>query len=408
MGQFNPSQEKPIENTEFFKLFMPRMYGPAHPKKRSPKFGVARELGQYANTLAEGIQDEYNSQKLKWEIACRNAIQFMRNAIKKRDDLIKEIDNDARRDAEIASLVFGMLTAGSLRFLGAFVQYNYLPNKFNQTVTHLGLNKHGILVRFDQTKEFSKIKASALGGIVQDVGKEAVSLGLKAAAPDPIHEAVSENWVSDMERRFFNMLDENCLMVWNTLAGLKQWVERHPEDPDSFGAVWASFTNSREVKARGLIAEHFNRVRKQLATQWYFFGKDPVSFNQTRIENACERALWAGHVLTRVPNTVEWIEERDGRGGWRRRNRKGLADKIVDRLKHLNVVMAETQKDRGEQGSRVALSREPFPTVKVVDSLDQDKEVTGLKKWAREYIAKLESKGEQYFPEGTQRTLQAF
>lgn len=369
-----------------------------------PDGNVAEKLGTVGRNLAETIEREYNLQKNEWEQECRTAITALRNAVLMRQQRLDDINAEAARDAEIVGLLLGLVSAGGLRFFGAFVQYSYLPDKLRQTVTRLNLNQYGILTKFDETVEFSKEYAAALGGVVQDIGNRATSLGISLAKPQVPHNDNPSIFVNNVENSFFSRLSQDTSKVAGTLAGLAHWMTKDPGKPGSFGFEWAVECDNNRERGDRLITDHINMVRRRLADQWYFFGKSPVKANSVILQNVFERGLWASYVLENAPDRV-WFQSSNGRFRAPIQRGRALPDKIVDRLKQLNVVIGETAQGRAEQRSR-DLKGDATPTVLVEGKLDEVSEIAGLKKWARQYFGMVGREAEQYFPQGQPRKLQ--
>src|SRR5690606_37843944 len=136
-------------------------------------------LNQYGINILQGVQKEYDRANSDWKIVFGDVLAALTTAIADRDETLRKERLAKEREAAVTAFVFSLLTAGSLRFLGAYVQYSFLPNLLSKSHVMVSMQK-GAPTWTLVTQEFSKLQASAFGGIVQDVGNRVANLAFPA------------------------------------------------------------------------------------------------------------------------------------------------------------------------------------------------------------------------------------
>jgi len=206
------------------------------------------------------------------------------------------------------------------------------------------------------------------------------------------------------------------------------WLEQSPE----FGERWASFANGNESLARSAILKHLQSVRDKWAREWPFFGQNPRPFVQEVLAQSFERGLWAGWIngyLTQFSKEQGFTRERL----FSKQLDKELINEhvgaspdfavmihdfvignaIIDRLKNLNVIKAETTKGAIAQLARQRDQSGPAPTVTVrgdigVAESETLDEIRALWEWSHNYPAEVSVMLQHSGAEGNPRPLDPF
>ncbi len=387
-------------------------------KQASSASPLDRAICDFGWKKLDRIQDEYMRQITTWKKAFKQVLGAFSLAIVQRDSKLEEAKRQRERDAAVAAAILELLTAGSMRFLGAYVQYTFLPNKFRRTVHRIEITD-GFLNVIEKPIEFSKVQASALGGVVQDVGKAVVpQLMGEQKFPEPQKKQYRlDTWagVGVLEADLDNNIDESAKTVFDQLDKAKNWMNESTE----FGTTWAKRGGGTLGTVQQQIDNHLNKLRADWAAESEFFGRTPNPPQRQLLADHYERALWADHTLHLLtPDVVAWVPEKPrppktlreildaiGKPG----NTVGnpvLEETIVDRLKQLNIVLGETVNGRNEQIGRI-LAGAPVPTTVVEGSVDYKHEAKNLISWAAEFVKKAPTDTERkFFPSASLRKLE--
>ena len=128
-----------------------------------------RDLGTYGEQLMERIYKDYDSQIEDWKISFGDVVTAFARAIGGRDRTLKEAELEHQRDAALEAFVFSLLLAGSMRFLGAYVQYTLVPRIKHSAKVQWDSSMPGVGVLVPVSAPmFSSMTASAFGGVVMD------------------------------------------------------------------------------------------------------------------------------------------------------------------------------------------------------------------------------------------------
>jgi len=253
-------------------------------------------------------------------------------------------------------------------------------------------------------QRFSDLQADAFGQIAQGLGNQVVQSTFPK--PDSVSFHLdSSAGVELLRNQFLDFIDASANVVIKQFTNAQTWMNESNE----FGEAWAKFGGA-DPKAK--IRLHFDDLRKDWAKQWTFFGTAPLPIATPILTDTIERALWAGHVarlfsdprFTNEPDTMTVAEGfADAVGG------KVLENAVVNRLKSLNVVKAETQGGFIAQWVRQAdqTIQAPRPSVKIDDEVDTRTEVDRLRAWAEDYLNSLDKEVQtRFFPPARPRAVQ--
>lgn len=388
-GEFLPSGHRPISN--------PPKQPPAPTnvdREASPAVQRHRVLNQYGINILNGIQKDYDRGVSDWKIAFGDILAALSSAIGKRDAVLEAEKLAREKEAAVTAFIMSLLTAGSMRFLGAYVQYSFFPSFLSKSHVMVTM-KNGAPAWTLVTQEFSKLQASAFGGIAQDIGNRAVALTF----PSPRKPNYQLERATDVEllRADFNrLLEAGASLVSQQLSDAQEWMNESTE----FGAAWAAQHAENQEKARFSIRTHFEKLRKQWAEKWVFYGREPAQISKLALAEEIERSLWAAYVARALESarTYEPMFEDASQGN--------LVDEvIVNRLKELNVVVAETNKGKLDQANRM-IAGAPRPDTRVVGDVNYDDEVIAMKKWSEGLLTNLGNQpATKYFPAAKDRAL---
>src|SRR5262245_26955215 len=87
----------------------------------------ARNVGQYAFDKLVIIGEEYSKNAGDWKRAFADVLAAYALAITRMDTTLKDAEREAAKEAAWAAFIMSLFTAGAMRFLGAYVQYSFLP-----------------------------------------------------------------------------------------------------------------------------------------------------------------------------------------------------------------------------------------------------------------------------------------
>jgi hypothetical protein len=191
---------------------------------------------------------------------------------------------------------------------------------------------------------------------------------------------------------------------------VQQWLNQESE----FGEAWLAFSGGSRESARSKIVAHIESMRNDWAKNWDFFGKRPFDISRASLANLYERAWWATYVikaLTFFPYNKELTPEDEGYNTISqlgRGDRKLLERAIVNRLRELNVVLAETEAGMVEQMQKTSTGA-PVPEISIGGAIEKDEteEALAAYRWAKSYVTKASAEAAfKYFPPAMVRPLE--
>lgn len=381
--------------------------GKANPPPVDPEADPAvqreRALGQYGFNLLQIIEGEYADRTSNWTKAFREVVAAYATAIERRKKTLDEAREERQSEAAIDTLVFSLTLSGSMRFLGAYLQYDVLPKVTIENKQFIYYYDHsprdiykmfGLVLREHVTRlpptQFSKMQAAVFGGIAQDLGNRLVPLTFPSPKSTP-YELDSYAGVENLRADLGNLLDASAKVVLTQLREAKKWMN----DSTEFGHAWASAAGGNTGIARGDIRKHIEDLMDGWGRKWEFFGMVPQPIHRELLTDAYERSLWATHALT-------VLEQWKGQGAHERGHRliKGevIEDAIVKRLRQLNVVIGKTDEEYREQVGRMVVGS-PGPTVEVEGDVDSRSELFDLGAWAYAFLKALpDDVSRRHFP----------
>ncbi|HVK15166.1 MAG TPA: hypothetical protein VM597_40880 [Gemmataceae bacterium] len=391
-------------------------------RESDPALQRARNVSQYAINILERIRDDYFGQIAKWKTSFDEVVAAFALAVQNRDQVFEQVKQDREREAAIASLVFSLLTAGSMKLLGVYLEHRFFPSfTVGQQVVP------GLSAAVPSPARFSAARAAALGGLVEEFGKEALGQARPKADPSFLQPPQPASYRLDTFAGALNLrvelgkvIDAGADMVLEQFRSVLSWMNHE----DDFGLAWMAQSNGNLTAARAAVYSFLAGRQKQWAREWEFFGDTPAKIDRDRLANYYERSLWAGyaaHVIRtaqgrRLPGyihptyhmvfgrgTGDLEETRDPFGYVGRT----VDAAIVDRLRKLNVVFGASVREirdqmvRGDHG-------EPTPGVEIKGAVDRKKEEQALLGWAQDHLRRAPVEAvRQFFPTGVKRHLPA-
>jgi hypothetical protein len=382
------------------------------PPSRTPPAGIQRALNDYALQLLDVIEKEYRSQIRAWQGAFKEITAAFATAVYNRDTTLGEAEAQRAREAAVEAFIFGLLTAGAMRFLGAYVQVSVVPAiKTEQVVQQFpDVQALQFLTETQTVERFSKLQAAAFGGIVQDVGNRTLpALAGTSAFPKPkaaTNRLDSWSGVINLQTDLEKFLGDSSDAVLGQFLEVEKWLIRDT----GFGDAWAATANDNADVARVWIYKHFDRLRQEWAKQWEFFGTTPTVPSRGGLAKQFERALWATYIL-RVYDEEAQADMRKihvhGKDALYQKVTTVLEEAISDRLRELNVAIAATNTAFYEQRDRYTGEGEPYPSVAIVGKVDEVTEAFALVHWAEDYLKTVQvNTARQFIPPARQRVLQ--
>lgn len=349
-----------------------------------------RAIGQYGYNLIDQISKDYVVQVDRvWKPAFSDVIAAFATAVESRNKTLEILAAEREREAEFNAFVFSLLTAGAMRFLGAYVQYTFIPSLKNvEAKWDFSKGPKSIPgLKITETDKFSRLQASAFGGIVQDIGNR-VAEGL---FPDPVRKAYNlDSWsgVFNLQADVTIHIDKSAKIVLDQFSDIQKWMNESTE----FGAAWIAITDGNVENARVMVRARCLELRNQWARQWEFFGKSPKPIIRSMLAEKYERALWAGYIINQLENTM-FFDTLVGKA-------------VVNRLKELNIIFAQTLEGTRDQANRM-IQGAPRPSITVRGSvLDDIDEWDESGKWAVNYLKNSPSDAKQeFFPDAILRQL---
>lgn len=423
------------------KQFMPPA-GPASSAKPQPKaqqkpadresdpaIRNARDLCDYAYRIMDDIYKDYEGALGKWETAFGEVLAAVAIANDMRDRTMKAVTEERAQDAAkaafINNLVFSLLTMGAMAYVGEFVKLGLpklqigkgktdLVDDFKTPSVELYLAEKILVtnkVVLSTPFQFTQFQASVFGEIAKDAGNRFLPMAFPKPPEMVPYRIDSSGGLESLRQDFNKNVKESKGLVLGEFKKVQQWLNQESE----FGEAWLAFSGGSKEQARSSIVRHIETLRNDWAKKWQFFGKTPFVISRGPLAELYERAWWATYVvkaLTFFPYNKEMTPESEhfetisqlGRG-----DRKLLERAIVDRLRELNVVFAETQSGLLAQ-SQKALQGAPTPEVSIGGAIEKDEadEALSAYRWAKSYVAKASAEAAfKYFPPAQVRTLES-
>jgi hypothetical protein len=410
---------------------------PATPHKASrdreadPRVKRDRALGDYGWKLLEAIDKDYQKQITVWKDAFADVVAAYATAVDMRNKTFEEAKEERERDAARAAFVFSLVTGGAMVFLGAWVQYAVIP-KFTVSKYNLKFSDWENFGTKVTTARFSNMQASMFGGITKEVGGKLIPLAFPKpkAIPYPMDlPSVGFNLTAD----FGKLVDESSAVVRDQLSEAQTWMNESTE----FGEAWAAYTGGNAERARTQIRLHFDKLRQEWANNWEFFGKTPKQSVRKLVADQYERGLWAAYIINLFDQAVEalrndprfkaMVERLKGRElellealeddpglpqglgdmhvAEKYYHKKWVEAAIVNRLKELNVVVAETDRGKLDQTTRVH-EGSPTPEAHIKGAVNRGHDIEEIYGWADFFLmGAADESAYKFFPPAKPRTL---
>jgi hypothetical protein len=342
----------------------------------------------------------------------------------------EERERDAARDAFIFSLVVG----GAMVFLGAWVQYGLVPRATTRTAKW-DFSKYPTSVpglKIVTSQRFNHMQAKMFGGLTEEVGGRVIEHEFpkpKAISYPMDLPSVGFNLTAD----FNKLVDESSKVVLDQLLEAQTWMNEGTE----FGEAWAAYTGGNAERARMEIRLHFDKLRQEWANNWEFFGKTPKQSVRKLLADQYERGLWAAYIvnlfdqaveaLRKDPRFKELLERLKGReldllvaleddSGSDPRgfgmqvaakfyHKKYVEAAIVNRLKELNVVVAELKPGLADQATREE-EGSPRPEAHIKGAVNRGHDIEEIYGWADFFLmGAADESAHKFFPPAKPRTL---
>jgi len=391
-------------------------------------------LGDYGYKLLDVIYKDYELQIPVWKNAFKEITAAYATAVDMRNKTFKAVEEERKAEAEAQAarigFIFSLMTAGSMICLGAWVQYSLVPTfknakwDFSKGLTAVP----GLKI----TDKFSKMQAAMFGGIVKDAGKDIVkAIGGKIekyAFPEPKRITFPMDQPSvaaNMDADFSKLIDESVAVVLNQIKDVQNWMFEGTE----FGEAWAARTGGNLERARTEIRLHIDTLRQGWAKEWQFFGKTPCMIQRAALAKQYERGMYAEYVVNLFDNVLEGarraprykgrVAELDKAGldtagelsgleeDWRQGfgHHTWVERALVNRLKELNIVFAETTKGKLDQANRM-IEGEPRPEVHVKGAVNRGHDIEEIYGWANFFMmGASDQTAHQFFPAAKPRAL---
>ena len=212
-----------------------------------------RALGQYGYNLLDVILKDYSTNLDRvWKPAIENVTAALGLAVENRDRTLKLAQAEREQQAAFNAFMFSLLTAGAMRFVGAYVQYAFVPS-FKANIVY-GWSDNGGLsivpqkVIVSSTEVFSKLQQSAFGGIAQDLGNRFANLAL----PKPKqaqYDLTTLAGVLALQADMKGHIDECAKKVIEQFTAIQTWMNEDTE----FGWAWSRLTDGNIDNARVMI-----------------------------------------------------------------------------------------------------------------------------------------------------------
>jgi hypothetical protein len=311
--------------------------------------------------------------------------------------------------------------------LGAWVQYALVPSFVTRSAKWDFSKGLGSVpgLKIDTAQKFSLMQGQMFGGIAQDVGGKLITAAFPGPARQGSYPMDQPSVAANMDADFGRLVDESAEVVLKQLREAQAWMNEGTQ----FGEAWVAYAKGSVEKARTEIRLHFDKLRTQWANDWEFFGKEPIKIARSFLADQYERALWADYIVNlfdaimeamgknpqlraRVQeleraglNKLEQLQdlEEDWRQGFG--HKTWVESPIINRLKDLNVVFAETSDGARDQAKRVT-GGDPRPDAHVIGGVDRGKEIEEIYGWADFFLLGVaDETARRFFPPAKPRRL---
>jgi hypothetical protein len=400
---------------------------PQRPSDREsdPAVRRARDLCDYGYKVIDDIYKDYERQLVEWEKQFGEILAALAIAIEQRDRTLDAVDKERQADAAkaafINNLVFSLLTVGSMAYLGEFVKAT-LPKvqigkakyditdsfQYDMYLAERVLVTNKVLVK--SPVQFNEFQSNVFGDIVKDSGGAFIPLTFPKPPETVPYRVDSPGGLESLRADFTGNVKDSKKLVLGEFKKVQQWLNQESE----FGEAWADHARGSIELARTEIVRHIETLRDGWAKKWEFFGKTPIAVSRHLTADLYERAWWATYIikaLTFFPYGKEMTPESEhfrtiaplGRG-----DRKFIEKAIVDRLRQLNVVWAETHIGMMEQNQRAGKGS-PVPEVSIDGAIENDEvgEALAAYRWAKSYVQKASAEAAgKFFPPAAPRKLE--
>lgn len=398
-------------------------------RESDPAVRNARDLCDYAYKIMDDIYKDYDGSLGKWETAFGEVLAAVAIANDMRDRTLMAVQDerakDAARAAFVNNLVFSLLTVGAMAYVGEFVKAGLPKLQVDKIVDGKSLWMDGF--RYDTyfaakiltqkvvvTKlpfEFTQFQANIFGAIVKDSGNKLVPLAFPKPPELVPYRIDSVGGLESLRQDLNKNVRESKGLVLGEFKKVQQWLNQESE----FGEAWLAFSGGSKERARSQIVLHIEELRNDWAKKWDFFGKSPIAISRVPLAELYERAWWATYViraLTSFPYDKELTPESPGFKAifpLGRGDRKLLERAIVNRLRVLNVVFAETETGLVQQIQKRSTGA-PAPEINIGGAIESDEaeEALVVYRWAKSYVEKASAEAAfKYFPPAKVRQLES-
>lgn len=401
-------------------------------RESDPAVRNAEDLCDYAYKIMDDIYKDYERSLGTWETAFGEVLAAVAIANDMRNKTLEAVQDerakDAARAAFINNLVFSLLTVGVMSYVGEFAKAGLPKLQIGKQQSALVDQKSMWLDSFKTdtyfaTKivtqkavvskspvQFNQFQANVFGAIVKDSGNRLIPLAFPKPPELVPYRIDSPSGLESLRQDLNKNVRESKGLVLGELKKVQQWLNQVSE----FGEAWLAFCGGSKKLAEIQIVLHIEKLRDDWAKNWEFFGKTPFVISRTLLAELYERAWWATYVikaLTFFPYNKEMTPESEqfetisqlGRG-----DRKLLERAIVNRLRELNVVLADTKAGRVAQMQK-AFAGAPVPEISIGGAVEKHEagEARVAYSWAKTYVEKASTEAAlKYFPPAKVRELE--
>jgi hypothetical protein len=402
---------------------------PAKPADREadPAVRRARDLCDYAYKIMDDIYKDYEKQLVEWEKQFGEILAAVAIANDQRDKTLGAVNEeraqDAARAAFLNNLVFSLLTVGSMAYLGEFVKaglpkvqigkskYDFADSfQYDMYLAERVLVTNKVLVK--SPVQFNEFQANVFGDIVKDSGGAFIPLTFPKPPETVPYRVDSPGGLESLRADFNGNVKDSKKLVLGEFKNVQQWLNQESE----FGEAWSAYAGGSIELARTEIVIHIEKLRDNWAKKWEIFGKTPIVVSRHLTAELFERAWWATYIikaLTVFPYGKEVTPESNDHHMWESlqlgaRQGKLVHTAIVDRLRRLNVVWADSHTGMTEQGQRASRGS-PMPEISIDGAIEGDEpgEALAAYRWAKSYVQKASAEAAgKFFPPATPRKLE--